>query len=80
MELLDKKYKDRPGIIRECRSDWEDSKYESVSYTDRDGGVCELVREYKASASGHYFNYVFLYYYNNKNVKMGVEHSYMEEL
>ncbi len=41
--------------------------------------MCELVREYKASASGHYFNYVFLYYYN-KNVKMGVEHNYMEEL
>lgn len=79
MELLDKKYKDRPGIIRESQSDWEDSKYESVSYTDRDGGVCKLVREYTASTSGHYFNYVFLYYYN-KNVKMGVEHSYMEEL
>lgn len=79
LEMLDKKYKDRPGIVRESRNDWDDSKYESVTYTDENGGVCKLVREYTTSISGHYFNYVFLYYYN-KNVKMGVEHSYMEEL
>lgn len=79
LEKLDKKYADRPGIVREAQDDWDENKKEWVSYTDRNGGVCRLEREYRSSTSGTMYNYVFLYYYNN-DVKMKVEHSYLEEL
>lgn len=79
LEKLDKKYGGAPGIVREEYGSWEENKKEGVSYTDGEGGVCRLEREYRSSTGGTMYYYVFLYYYN-ENLEMKLEHSYLEEL
>lgn len=77
LKNLDARYPEDSGFERTVTDEWEREMLESVTFTDEGGRSCSLVLQYRPSAGGRMYYYVFLYY-SDESLETGHSSQYME--
>lgn len=77
LKNLDARYPEGSGFERTVTDEWEREMLESVTFTDEGGRSCSLVLQYRPSAGGRMYYYVFLYY-SDESLQTERSSQYME--
>lgn len=77
LKNLDVRYPEGSGFERTVTDEWEREMLESVTFTDEGGRSCSLVLQYRPSAGGRMYYYVFLYY-SDESLETERSSQYME--
>ena len=77
LKNLDTRYPEDSRFERTVTDEWEREMLESVTFTDEGGRSCSLVLQYRPSAGGRMYYYVFLYY-SDESLQTERSSQYME--